>query len=130
MFLALDLWQSILCNNGRVDILACDVNPRAALLKRFLANASAVGIQVYYSTNRTGGPGGDWVLEHNNGVSPLIGSDDIKGVYFDMNTVADIKTSFLKTRPVLLPIPKKQSPSSSTASSPSTSPRHIQHRSP
>jgi hypothetical protein len=102
MFLVLGLWQSILRSKGRVDILACDVRPRDALLKRFLANARTADIQVFYSTNRTGGAGGDWVLEHNNGVSPLVGSGDIEGVYFTTVAAAAIKTSFAEKQSCVL----------------------------
>ena len=93
MFLSLNLWKSILCTNGRVDILVCNVNPSEALFSRFLWNARADGIQVYYSSNRTGS-GGDWVLEHDN---VGVGADgNIEAVYLEAVAAADIKTPFTK----------------------------------
>lgn len=92
MFLALTLWQSVLSIDGRVDILACDVNSQEALLKQFLCRARASNIRVCYSSNRTGGTNGDWVLECSN--YPAERNRDIADLYFERNAAADIKTSF------------------------------------
>ena len=67
-------WETMLRNDLVVDLLSCDLNDPIFRNKVQELESSHTGLNIRYSLDKTGGRGGNWVMESDN--------TDVKDIYF------------------------------------------------